>query len=128
METTTKDVSRVSIEGRVANYLTFLLCDIIETTSMVGEREAERVGYGAGKEILRLYNRIKYDCKDLRKFTRETSGQSQDEFGDTADEVLQLILLAIDRAGEKPERMDMIIRYLEGMESELGINIRKFGI
>ena len=53
---------------------------------------------------------------------------SQEDFGNTADTLLKVILLTMDRAGEKHEKLDMIIRFIESINSEENINIDRFHV
>ena len=121
-------IQKVSNEGRVANYLIYILADMMETLIPFAEREAIRAGLDFNKREKPLLNQMKWVAKDLTKVVRGITINSQEDFGNTADTLLKVILLTMDRAGEKHEKLDMIIRFIESINSEENINIDRFHV
>ena len=121
-------IQKVSKEGRIANYLIYILADMLETIIPFAEREAVKAGLDFNKREKPLINQMKWVSKDLTKAVRGITLDSQYDFGETADNLLKIILLTMDRAGEKPEKLNMIIRFIESINSEENINIKRFNI
>ena len=121
-------IQKVSKEGRIANYLIYIIADMLETLIPFAEREAAREGLDFNKREKPLINQMKWVSKDLTKVVRGITIDSQYDFGETADNLLKVILLTMDRAGEKPEKLNMIIKFIESINSEENININRFHI
>ena len=121
-------IQKVSKEGRIANYLIYVLADMLETIIPFAEREAVKAGLDFNKREKPLINQMKWVSKDLTKVVRGITLDSQYDFGETSDNLLKVILLTMDRAGEKPEKLNMIIRFIESINSEENINIKRFNI
>ena len=121
-------IQKVSKEGRIANYLIYVLADMLETLIPFAEREAVRVGLDFNKREKPLINQMKWVAKDLTKAVRGITLDSQYDFGETADNLLKIILLTMDRAGEKPNKLDMIVKFIESINSEENININRFNV
>ena len=119
-------IQKVSKEGRITNYLIYILADMLETIIPFAEREAVKAGLDFNKREKPLINQMKWVSKDLTKVVRGITLNSQYDFGETADNLLKIILLTMDRAGEKPEKLNMIIRFIESINSEENININRF--
>ena len=119
-------IQNVSKEGRITNYLIYILADMLETIIPFAEREAAIAGLGFNKREKQLINQMKWVSKDLTKAVRRITLDSQSDFGETADNLLKIILLTMDRAGEKPEKLNMIIKFIESINSEENININRF--
>lgn len=123
-----KKIQDISIEGRIANNLIFILCDMIEVLSSVAENESAKAGFKWDSHTQLQLNKIKYAAKDMRKRTVETSEESQLTFGEDADKIATLILTAIDRTGNDDRVMDIIINYAKSFGSKLNLKLNKFGI
>ena len=121
-------IQKVSKEGRIANYLIYVLADMLETLIPFAEREAERVGLAFNKREKPLINQMKWVAKDLTKVVRGITFSSQEDFGETSDSLLKVILLTMDRSGEKSEKLNMIIKFIESINSEENININRFNV
>ena len=121
-------VKSISIEGRTANQLLFILSDVMETLYMVSESEAEKKGLKFDAATKSAMIRLKYSIIDLRKRTVEMGLDSQQTFGDDADKLLELIMLAVDRTGENYTVMDLIINYAKAFKSHWNLKLKKFGI
>ena len=123
-----KNIQSISKEGRLANNMIFLCCDIIETLSNVAESEAYKAGFKWDAQTKSSLLRIKYAAKDMRKRTTETGMDSQLDFGEDAENILKLILLAVDRTGNDNKVMHLIHNFAESFQSKLNLNLKKFGI
>ena len=121
-------IQKVSKEGRIANYLIYVLADMLETLIPFAEREAVRAGLDFNKREKPLINQMKWVSKDLTKVVRGITIDSQYDFGETSDSLLKVVLLAMDRSGEKPEKLNMIIKFIESINSEENINIKRFNL
>ena len=117
-----------SIDGAMANYLFFIFNDMAETTQMVSEEQNSLHINGYSNYVKNLVNTLKYTNKDLRKFVSNTSAQTQEEFGNTADSILKLVLYFVDRCGDSEEKYNNVINYIKSMDSEVRLDLRKFGI
>lgn len=122
------EIKNVSKDGRMANYMIFILLDIVESLVDVSENECEKAGLQFKPKERILFNQIKYAVKDLRRNTITISEQSQQDFGDDADDMMKLIMMTIDRAGVNKNKFDMIINFIKSINPEMELNLRKFGI
>lgn len=121
-------VRQVSVNGRVANILQFMLLDMYETVSMVAEKEFHKAGLGEKPKVKTLKNMIKYGVKDLRAYTRQMPDIDQEWFGEDADKLLKLLLTAIDRTGDEGNALALFQNYIDAFESKYNLNIRQFGV
>ena len=112
----------------MANYLFFVLNDMAETINMVNEEQNRLLIDGYSPYVRRLVNTLKYANKDLRKFVAKTSEQSQEEFGETADSILRILIYFIDRCGDNDAKYNMVLNFLKSINSELNLNLAKFGV
>ena len=123
-----KIVAKVSIEGRTADNLFHLLSDSVEMFGNVTEREIERQGLKFNKTTSALRNRLKYTCIDIRRNLLQTKMTTQEEFGEDADELYKLIVLYVDRVGDNKAKIDMVLKFIKSINSEMNMNLKKFGI
>ena len=121
-------VKQVSANGRVANILQFMLLDMYETVSMVAEREFHKAGLGEKPKVKTLKNIIKYGVKDLRAYTRQMPEADQEWFGEDSDQLLKILLTAIDRTGDNGNAISLFQNYIDAFESKYKLNIRQFGV
>lgn len=117
-----------SKDGMMANYLFFVLNDMAETVNMVSEEQNRLISDDYSPYVKKLVNTLKYVNKDLRKFVAKTSDQSQEEFGDTADSILRILLYFIDRCGDNYAKYSMVLNFIKSINSELNLNLKLFGI
>lgn len=118
---------RISIDGRVANFLLFGILDCCETLEKISQAECQKAGLiGYGKRIQEKLTALKWNIKDLLKYVRKTDLDNQIIFGEDADNTLKLLVLVGDRVGNKPENMQKIFDFIEAMPSEQGIHLNKF--
>lgn len=118
-------VKTVSKEGRIANYLIYILADMLETLIPFAERESNRAGFGFNKKHKDLITRLRIVVTDMRKVTRQISMNSQADFGETSDALLKLILLTMDRVGENENKMQMVFNFIEKINSEQNLSLNK---
>jgi len=123
-----KLIEKVSVEGRLANNLIFILCDIIETLHSVAEYEFQKAGLHLDAKTRNSLLQIKWAAKDLRRRTREVSDESQDNFGEEADTLLLLILLIIDRTGDGTNFTKYIKKHIDSFPSLYKIKLKMFGV
>ena len=122
------EIKNVSKDGRMANYMIFILLDIVESLVIISEKESNKAGLQFKSREKILFNQIKYSVKDLRKTTTTISETSQEDFGDDADDIMKLIMMTIDRAGVNKQKFDLIINFIKSINPEMELNLRKFGI
>ena len=122
------EVLKVSKEGIMSNNFVFYLADMIEGFYLISENEFKKAGLKMDAPTKSALLRIKYACNDLRKRTTETPDESQIIFGEEADLLKELIILAVDRTGDTDEVFKSIIESVRQMESKHNLNLKKFGI
>ena len=120
------EVEKISIEGRISNNLIYLLSDAQEKLVMISEEENRRAGFEFHNREKDLMNRIKFANQDLRKVSRRIS--SQEEFGESADELFNLIILLHDRIGQNKNKYKIVEKFLKSLNSEMGCRLFIFGI
>lgn len=121
-------IEGISQDGKTADLLVFFFADMIETCSMIADREFGKAGLSVKPKIASLKLMLKYAAKDLRRTVIGLPDEEQDFFGDDADKLFKLLLLAIDRTGHGGNALDVFINYIEKFDSKLGLNIKKFGV
>lgn len=118
-------VTRVSKEGRIVNYIIYMFCDMLERLIPFAKHEASRANIEFKKRDLQLLNELFYVAKDLRKATRDITIESQEDFGETSDFMLTMILLLMDRIGENKAKEIIVKDFVERLNSEEKINIKR---
>lgn len=121
-------IEKVSQDGRTADLLIFFFADMIETCSILSEKEFAEAGLRVSPKVASLKLMMKYAAKDLRRVVKDLPQDQQDYFGHDADKLFKLILLAIDKTGHESNAIDNFINYIEKFDSKLGLNYRKFGV
>lgn len=123
---TNKQIEKISIEGRISNNLIYILSDVQEKLVMISEQENKRAGFKFNNREKDLMNRIKFANQDLRKVSIKI--ESQEEFGENADELFKLIILLQDRIGQNKDKYKIVEKFLTSLNSETKCRLFIFGI
>lgn len=124
----TERLKRLSVEGKTANNLRFILLDVVEKLNMISEREGQKIGLADNKHVATMFNQLKYSVADLRKLTRGMSEDNQEDFGDAADLIYQMLIIALDRTDESGNQMRLFIDYISKFQSVNNFNLIKMGV
>ena len=119
-------VQTVSLEGRTANQMIFILADLLEIFYKISDDEAKIQGLKFDKKTETSMLMFKYAVKDLRHRTTEMGIENQISFGEDADKLMMLIMYVIDRTGDNYKVMDQVTNYAKSIPSKWRLNLRKF--
>lgn len=120
------------------NNLEFIFLDMSETCRAQKNDIAKRLGWTDKKEAVKLsqelseckrtYNRLINPYKsllfaitDYKAIVRKTENDTQEQFGEDSDILLELIMTAIDRSGDDNDKMREIIDKIKEQPSKLNL-------
>ena len=121
-------LKQLSVEGKTANNLRFILLDIVEQLNMISEREGRKVGLYDNRHVATMFNQLKFATADLRKLTRGMDEGNQEDFGNAADLIYQMLIIALDRTDESGNQMKLFVDYISKFQSVNKFNLIKMGV
>ena len=124
----TEKLKQLSVEGKTANNLRFILLDIAEQLNMISEREGRKVGLYDNRHVATMFNQLKFATADLRKLTRGMDEGNQEDFGNAADLIYQMLIIALDRTDESGNQMKLFVDYISKFQSVNKFNMLKMGV
>lgn len=115
-------------DSTTAMAIIFLLMDVCEELNMIIDTDFKKEGRVINPKLRSLFLQLKYDVKDIRRYTQTLSPDMQERFGDTAESMKSMILYAYDRSSSEFDAIDNAAEYLKRFESKNRINLKRLGL
>ena len=118
----------LSPEFKLANTLSFFLTDILQTLFKLMDDEKNTLQIVEKTEMAVSKSAIKYAVADIRRKTREINPEAENDFGETCDRLMKLLVLISDRSEDNDKVLDLTIQFVERFESKRKYKIKRFGV
>lgn len=110
-------------QANIHNNLTFMLADMMETSLMNAESLFERAGFKLQHSDRQNFNAAIKAIRRLKANVNACPVKTQEDFGDSADEMYQFMLLVIDRVGDDPKLMAELYEHIRAYPSRVGVEL-----
>lgn len=118
----------ISVEARVANNMSFMFADLIETLLMVAESEFRKHGREMKHEHKKHFKALLFNAKALKDIVSKNEEATQLHWADDADDMMELMLAFVDRTGCNRELARNFINYIKAFPTVENIDFKKFGV
>lgn len=95
-------------QANILSNLSFVLVDIIESCFIEAKRE---------------FNLLLSHCRNLKRYVRNCSEETQEFFGKDSDMLYQALKLIIDRCGTDDVKLFKFFNYIKTFPSQLDMDI-----
>ncbi len=117
-----------SLEKIVCNKLIHIVVDVLECLMIdieqMYEKDGKIIKFNARKE----FDSTLFHARRFLKSVRSNSMESQEMFGEDADEIKKLVILYIDRVGGDKERTKLFMQYLQNTSPVANLDLKQFHI
>lgn len=128
------DVTKIPKEQAKREYLArlmtnvlYVFIDCLESMYVETEQVNRKCGYQLRHEEKHSFNKIFAEVKKIRRITRELPESEQVSYGDDADQLLDLVYLAVTRTGTDNQLMHRFIEYVGSFPDRLGLDEAREG-
>lgn len=110
-------------QGNILSNLSFVLVDILESCFMEANDLLRVDNCEFKHEAKREFNLLLSHCRNLKRFVRSCSEETQEFYGEDADMLYQTLKLIIDRCGDDDVKLFKFFNYIKTFPSQLDMQI-----
>lgn len=110
-------------QSNILSNFAFVLVDVTESCFMEANEKLKAENSEFRHEAKREFNALLRHCRELKRYVRNCSAQTQEWFGDDSDRMYQMMKLILDRCGDDDVRMFKFFNYIKTFPSQLGMDI-----
>lgn len=110
-------------QANVLSNLSFLLVDVLESCFIEANEKLRAENSEFKHEARREFNLLLSHCRNLKRYVRNCSEETQEFFGQDADMLYQTLKLIIDRCGDDDVKLFKFFNYIKTFRSQLDIQI-----
>lgn len=110
-------------QANVLSNLSFVLVDVLESCFIEANEKLRAENSEFKHEARREFNLLLSHCRNLKRYVRNCSEETQEFFGQDADMLYQTLKLIIDRCGDDDVKLFKFFNYIKTFRSQLDIQI-----
>lgn len=110
-------------KANIQSNLSFVLVDILESSFIEANELLKAQNEAFKHEAKREFNLALFHCKNLKKYVRNCSEQTQEFYGNDSDMLYQTLKLIVDRCGDDDVKLFKFFNYIKTFPSQLGMDI-----
>lgn len=110
-------------QTNILSNLAFVLVDVLESCFMEANEKLKAENSEFRHEAKREFNLLLAHCRNLKKYVRSCSEETQEFYGQDADMLYEALKLLTDRCGEDNVKMFKFFNYIKTFPSQLGMEI-----
>lgn len=110
-------------QANILSNLAFVFVDILESCFMEANDLLRVDNCEFKHEAKREFNLLLSHCRNLKRFVRSCSEETQDFYGKDADMLYQTLKLIIDRCGDDDVKLFKFFNYIKTFPSQLNLEI-----
>lgn len=110
-------------QANILSNLSFVLVDIIESCFIEANEKLKSENCEFKHEAKREFNLLLSHCRNLKRYVRNCSEETQEFFGKDSDMLYQALKLIIDRCGTDDVKLFKFFNYIKTFPSQLDMDI-----
>lgn len=110
-------------QANILSNLAFVLVDVLESCFIEANEKLKSENSEFKYEAKREFNLLLAHCRNLKRYVRTCSEETQEYFGNDSDRMYQTLKLILDRSGEDDVKMFKFFNYIKTFPSQLEIDI-----
>lgn len=110
-------------QANVLSNLAFVLVDVLESCFIEANEKLRAENSEFKHEARREFNLLLSHCRNLKRYVRNCSEETQEFFGQDADMLYQTLKLIIDRCGDDDVKLFKFFNYIKTFPSQLNLEI-----
>lgn len=110
-------------QANILSNLAFVLVDVLESCFIEANENLKSENSEFKHEAKREFNLLLSHCRNLKRYVRTCSSETQESFGNDSDRIYQTLKLLIDRCGEDDVKLFKFFNYIKTFPSKLYIDI-----
>lgn len=110
-------------QANILSNLSFVLVDIIESCFIEANEKLKSKNCEFKHEAKREFNLLLSHCRNLKRYVRNCSEETQEFFGKDSDMLYQSLKLIIDRCGTDDVKLFKFFNYIKTFPSQLDMDI-----
>lgn len=110
-------------KANILSNLAFVLVDVLESCFMEANEKLAAENSEFKHEAKREFNLLLSHCRNLKRYVRTCSHETQESFGNDSDRMYETLKLLLDRCGEDDVKLFKFFNYIKTFPSELGIDV-----
>lgn len=110
-------------QANILSNLAFLLVDVLESCFMEANEKLKAENSEFKHEARREFNLLLSHCRNLKRYVRTCSEQTQEFFGQDADMMYETLKLLIDRSGDDDAKLFKFFNYIKTFPTQLDLDI-----
>lgn len=120
---TIKNMKTSKNQANILSNLAFVFVDILESCFMEANEKLAAENNEFKREAKREFNLLLSHCRNLKRYVRTCSHETQEDFGNDSDRMYETLKLLLDRCGEDDVKLFKFFNYIKTFPSELGIDV-----
>lgn len=110
-------------QANILSNLSFVLVDILESCYMEANEKFKTENSEFKHEAKREFNLLLAHCRNLKRYVRNCSEETQEFFGQDSDMLYQTLKLIVDRCGDDDVKLFKFFNYIKTFPSQLDMEI-----
>lgn len=110
-------------QANILSNLAFVLVDVLESCFIEANEKLKSENSEFKYEAKREFNLLLAHCRNLKRYVRTCSEETQEYFGNDSDRMYQTLKLILDRSGEDDVKMFKFFNYIKTFPSQLDMEI-----
>ena len=110
-------------QANILSNLSFVLVDIIESCFIEANEKLKSENCEFKHEAKREFNLLLSHCRNLKRYVRNCSEETQEFFGKDSDMLYQALKLIIDRCGTDDVKLFKFFTYIKTIPSQIDMYI-----
>lgn len=110
-------------QAKIISNIAFVLVDVLESCVMEANELLKLQNEEFRHEAKREFNLLLRHSRNLKRYVRNCSEQTQEFYGNDSDILYETLKLIIDRCGEDDVKLFKFFNYIKAFPSQLGMKI-----
>lgn len=110
-------------QANILSNLAFVLVDVLESCFMEANEKLKAENSEFRHEAKREFNLLLAHCRNLKRYVRNCSEETQEYFGNDSDMMYQTLKIILDRCGEDDAKLFRFFNYIKTFPSQLDLEI-----
>ena len=108
-------------KGNIQSNISFVLVDVLESSFIEANELLKKQNEEFKHEAKREFNLLLAHCRNLKRYVRSCSEDTQEFYGQDSDMLYQTLKLIIDRCGDDDVKLFKFFNYIKSFPSQLDI-------
>lgn len=110
-------------QANILSNLAFVFVDILESCFLEANEKLKAENSEFKHEARREFNLLLSHCRNLKRYVRTCSHETQESFGNDSDMMYETLKLLLDRCGEDDVKLFKFFNYIKTFPSQLNLEI-----